>query len=207
MSGQSSPKEIQEQKNTPPRLELFSDAFFAIIITIMILELHPPKGDEMKDLYPLLPLFFSYCLSFFYLILDWHNHHQSLRTMTRPTGKIMWANSHLLFWISLIPFSTAWFAHNIGERVPTVIYATVFLLVATAFFILQRVIIAEEGSHALLAKAIGNDMKGKLTLVGHVAAVGIAFIFPWASITLIVLISLFWIFPDTRVEKRLKKKA
>ncbi len=198
---------MAKELSIPPRLELFSDAVFAIIITIMVLELHAPEGHKLNDLYPILPIFFAYCLSFVNLTLNWQNHHHLLRGMSRPTGKIMLANAHLLFWASLIPFSTAWFGQNIGEKTPTVIYATVFLLYAVAYIILQRIIIAEEGKNSLLAKAIGNDLKGNLTLIGQVTAVIAAFFIPWISIVIIVIIASFWVFPDQRIEKRLIKKS
>jgi uncharacterized membrane protein len=191
----------------PPRLELFSDAFFAIIITIMVLELHPPEGITLKDLTPVLPIFFSYCISFLNLTLNWFNHHHLLQTMGRPTAKVMWANAHLLFWASLIPFATAWLGHSIGEVIPTALYASVFLFYAFAYVILQNTILKEEGRRSTLAKALGNDWKGRLTLIAHVAAVGVAFFAPWASITIILGIVLFWILPDPRIERQLLKEV
>jgi uncharacterized membrane protein len=189
----------------PPRMELFSDAVFAIIITIMVLELHPPEGHSLYDLYPALPIFFAYCVSFVNLYINWQNHHHLLQTLSEPTGKIMLANGNVLFWASLIPFATAWFGKNVGETVPTVFYAFIFLLYAVAYFILQRQIIAEEGKNSLLAQAVGEDRKSKYTLVAQVAAVILAFFLPWLAIALIVIIAAFWFFPDPRIEKQLTK--
>jgi uncharacterized membrane protein len=196
-----------EERGIPPRLELFSDAVFAIIITIMVLELHPPEGSAWADLRPMLPTFFAFCVSFLNLILNWQNHHHLLRTMSRPTGKIMWANSHLLFWTSLIPFATAWFGKNLGEIAPTVVYATIFLLYAVAYLLLQRAILLEEGRDSVLAKAIGKDLKGRLTLVAQVAAVLMAFVVPWLSIILIIAIALFWSLPEPRIERQLRSSS
>lgn len=195
----------KHEANIPPRLELFSDAVFAIIITIMVLELHPPKGYNLYDLFPLWPIFFAYLVSFVNLYINWQNHHHLLQTMSVPTGKIMLANGHLLFWASLIPFSTAWFGQNFGETIPTVIYAFVFLLYAVSYFLLQRQIIAEEGEHSVLAKAVGNDLKSKLTLGAQVIAVILAFFSPLVATVLIAIIAAFWFFPDPRIEKQIKK--
>lgn len=194
---------MSPEVNIPPRLELFTDAVFAIIITIMVLELCPPEGHEISDLYPLWPVFFAYTVSFLNLYINWQNHHHLLRTMTRPTGKIMLANGHLLFWASLIPFSTAWLGQNLGETTPTVIYATIFLFYAFAYFILQRQILIVEGENSLLAEAIGKDRKGKLTLATQLIAVLVAFIAPWVSIAVIVFIAAVWFYPDPRIEEKL----
>jgi uncharacterized membrane protein len=194
--------DIMKHDNIPPRLELFSDAVFAIIITIMVLELHPPEGHELRDLFPLWPIFLAYCLSFLNLYINWQNHHHLLRTMSRPTGRIMLANGHLLFWASLIPFATAWFGEHLGEKTPTVMYTLVFLLYACAYFILQKQILIAEGKNSVLAKAVGSDMKAKVTLVAQIIAVVVAFFAPWVSIAIIIVIVGAWFFPDSRIEKQ-----
>jgi uncharacterized membrane protein len=195
--------QIKESK-IPPRLELFSDAVFAIIITIMVLELHPPEGHELQDLYELWPIFFAYVVSFLNLIVNWQNHHHLLRTLNNPNGKIMLANGHLLFWASLIPFATAWLGQNLGEKTPTVIYALVFLLYGLAYFMLQKAILHKEGKNSLLAKAIGNDTKAKATLVAQVSAIAIAFFVPWVSLVILLILVLVWLYPDRRIEKLLE---
>jgi uncharacterized membrane protein len=189
------------EKSIPPRLELFSDAVFAIIITIMVLELHPPHGHELTDLKPVLPTFFAYVVSFINLIINWQNHHHLLRAMSRPTGKIMLANGHLLFWASLIPFATAWFGQNIGQRIPTLLYVVVFFLYGIAYFVLEAAIRSEEGEDSLLARAVGSDRKAKLSVIGQTAALLLAFFVPWAAIAILVVIAAFWVLPDRRIEK------
>lgn len=195
-----------EQSIIPPRLEFFSDAVFAIIITIMVLELHPPDGNNVNDLYPLLPKFLSYALSFVYLITYWNNHHHLLKTMNIPNGKIMWANASLLFCLSLIPFSTAWIGKYPGTLTPTIIYGCVFLASAIAYTLLERAIIATEGEKSLLAKAVGQDRKGKISLLAYIAAIGVAFLNPWISYLLFAGVAGMWMLPDPRIETQFKKK-
>ncbi len=196
-----------KEKNTiPPRLELFSDAVFAIIITIMVLELHPPEGNQLQDLYPLLPVFLSYALSFIYLIIYWNNHHHLLKTMDTPNGKIMWANALLLFCLSLIPFTTAWIGIFPGESVPTIVYGSVFLASTIAYTILEQAIIETEGKDSVLAKALGRDSKGIISLITNVAAIGVAFLNPWISYVLFAGAAFMWMLPDPRIETQLKKK-
>lgn len=192
-----------KEKHIPPRLELFSDAVFAIIITIMVLELHPPKGSQLIDLYPLLPLFLSYTISFLFLIIFWHNHHHLLQTMSKPTARIMWTNSLFLFWASLVPFSTAWLGGHLGESVPTLIYSLVFLLSAFSYYLVQMAIISEEGKDSVLAKALGDDIKGKISIVSYILATAMALINPWISMLLFLVVALIWILPDPRIEKHL----
>jgi len=195
------------EKILPPRLELFSDAVFAIIITIMVLELHPPEGDQLIDLYPLIPVFLSYALSFASLIIYWNNHHHLLKTMTNPTGKIMWMNSLLLFCLSLMPFATAWMGRYPGETIPTFIFGCVLLTSAGAFTLLEFAIIATEGKTSVLAEAVGNNYKGKISLVAYALAVIVVFISPWISYLIFAGVALLWILPDQRIEKQLKKST
>lgn len=195
--------EEKSGKSIPPRLELFSDAVFAIIITIMVLELHPPEGITLADLHPLWPIFFAYCLSFVNLYINWQNHHHLLRTMGRPTGTIMLANGHLLFWASLIPFTTAWFGEHLGETLPTVLYTAVFLFYGVAYFLLQKAIIASDGCDSLLLQAIGRDKKAKLTLLAQIVALVTAFFVPVLAIAIIVVIASFWVYPDRRIERKI----
>lgn len=191
------------KEDIPPRLELFSDAVFAIIITIMVLELHPPEGSKIQDLYSLWPVFFAYCVSFLNLIVNWQNHHHLLWTMGSPNGKIMLANGHLLFWASLIPFTTAWLGQNLGEKTPTVIYALVFFFYGFAYFLLQKSILEKEGKNSLLAKAIGNDLKAKVSLIAQITALIFSFFVPWVTLAILVVIVAVWLYPDPRIEKYL----
>ena len=192
------------QKN---RLEAFSDGVLAIVITIMVLELQPPAGIELSDLKPLLPIFFSYVLSFIYLAIYWNNHHHMLHAAKQVSGGILWANMHLLFWLSLFPFTTGWVGENHAAPIPTAVYGFVLLMAAVAYFILQRAIIAREGRHSLLAAAIGPDWKGKLSPALYFAAIPLAFVSPWISNGLYVLVALIWFIPDRRIERVLNQRS
>jgi len=186
------------QKN---RLEAFSDGVIAIIITIMVLELRAPHGADLKALRPLLPVFLSYVLSFVYVAIYWNNHHHLLHATQHVDGRIMWANLHLLFWQSLIPFVTAWMGENHFDAVPTALYGVVLLMAAIAYFILQAAIIAHQGRHSLLAGALGRDWKGKLSMVIYAVAIGISFVNQWCADALYVLVALMWLIPDRRIER------
>lgn len=192
-----------QSKNYIPknRLESFSDGVLAIIITIMVLEFKVPHGDNLADLRPLLPVFLSYVLSFIYLAIYWNNHHHLIHTAKEINGKIMWANSHLLFWLSLFPFTTAWVGENHGASWPTAIYGIVFLMAAVAYFILQNCIVEVHGRDSLLAKSLGSDWKGRISLVSYLVAVGLAFVNQWFSDVLYVFVALIWLVPDKRLEK------
>ena len=190
--------------NTPARMECFSDAVFAILMTIMVLELRPPHGSSLAELRSVFPTFLSYVLSFTYLIIYWNNHHHLLRTVREPTAKIMWANAHLLFWLSLIPFATAWMGEHHRETTPAAIYGLVLLACACAWLPLQRAIISAEGDTPLLSKALGRDLKGKISPVIYVTAIAAAFISPWISYVLYTAVALMWILPDPRIESHLK---
>ena len=185
------------------RLEAFSDGVIAILITIMVLELQAPHGDDFAALRPLLPIFLTYVLSFVMLGIYWNNHHHMLHLMERTTGSILWANLHLLFWLSLIPFVTSWMGENHSAAVPTAAYGIVGLGSAIAYTILQTRIIAVEGPRSRLAVAVQADVKGKVSLAMYVSAVGLAFVNQWFSDALYVGVALIWLVPDPRIEKRL----
>jgi uncharacterized membrane protein len=188
------------------RLEAFSDGVLAIIITIMVLELRVPAGSDMAVLKPLLPVFLTYALSFIYLGIYWNNHHHLLKAAGRVNGAMMWANLHLLFWLSLFPFVTGWMGENHFTTVPTAVYGTVLLLAAIAYYILQSVIIAGQGCDSKLAAAIGRDFKGKLSPVLYAIAVAAALFQPWISCGIYVLVALLWLVPDRRIERLLAER-
>ncbi len=182
------------------RLEAFSDGVLAIIITIMVLELKAPQGDTLAVLLPLLPAFLSYVLSFLYIGIYWNNHHHMLQTTESVSGAILWANLHLLFWLSLFPVSTAWMGENHFAAVPTALYGFVLLMAAIAYWILQRTIMASQGEHSLLARAVGKDLKGKASPVIYLLAIPLAFISPRISLALFFFVALMWLVPDRRIE-------
>jgi uncharacterized membrane protein len=186
------------------RLEAFSDGVVAILITILVLELKVPHSADWSSLRSLGPVFFAYVLSFIYLGIYWNNHHHMLHMATRVTGGILWANLHLLFWLSLIPFTTAWMGENHFEALPTALYGVVLLFAALAYYTLQLRIIAVQGKDSKLAAAIGSDWKGKLSPLLYVLAVAVAFFDRWISLGLYVLVALIWLVPDRRIESRLK---
>ena len=188
---------------TKNRLEAFSDGVIAIIITIMVLELKVPHGEDFATLKPLLPVFLSYVLSFIYLAIYWNNHHHMLHTLQKVTGPILWANLHLLFWLSLIPFTTGWMGENHFAELPTALYGIVLLMAAIAYFILQGRIIASQDRGSLLRKAIGVDWKGKLSPVLYLVAILAAFGSHWIAKAIYVLVALIWLVPDRRIEKML----
>ena len=185
------------------RLEAFSDGVLAIIITIMVLEMKVPHGADLNALRPLLPVFLSYVLSFVYIGIYWNNHHHMLHATQRVTGPILWANLHLLFWLSLFPFVTGWMGENHFAAAPVALYGLVLLLASLAYWLLQRTIVASEGVGSLLAKAIGRDVKGKLSPVLYALAVALAFVQQWAAEGLYVLVALMWLVPDRRIERLL----
>jgi len=183
------------------RLEAFSDGVLAIIITIMVLELKVPHGSSADALSPLLPVFLSYVLSFLYLAIYWNNHHHMLHTCRTVTGSVLWANLHLLFWLSLVPFTTGWMGENHFATFPTATYGLVLLMAAFAYWILQQRIIASQGEDSILRRAVGIDWKGKLSPVLYVAALVLAFVSPWLAVAIYVLVALLWVIPDRRIER------
>ena len=185
------------------RMEAFSDGVLAIIITIMVLEMKVPHGDDFAALRPLLPVFLTYVLSFIYLGIYWNNHHHMLHVTQHANGAILWANLHLLFWLSLFPFVTGWMGENHFTVLPTALYGVVLLMAAVAYWILQQTIIAGHGGESLLAKAVGRDLKGKLSPVLYVIAIFAAFIAPWVAGALYVLVAVLWLVPDRRIERAL----
>lgn len=186
------------------RLEAFSDGVIAIIITIMVLELKTPHGDTLTALLPSLPAFLSYVLSFIYLGIYWSNHHHMLMAAQRVNGGILWANLHLLFWLSLIPFTTAWMGENHFTAIPTAVYGFVLLFCAIAYFILQYAIMCEHGVESPLARAIGRDRKGKASLVFYLAAIAASMLEPHMAQVLYFVVAGMWLVPDRRIEKTLK---
>ena len=185
------------------RLEAFSDGVLAIIITIMVLELKVPHGETFDDLAPLLPVFLSYVLSFVYLGIYWNNHHHMLHASDRVTGAILWANLHLLFWLSLVPFVTGWMGENHFAALPSALYGGVLLMAALAYYLLQQVIIASQGEDSLLKKAVGGDWKGRLSPLFYITAILLALRWPWAAQGVYVLVALVWLIPDRRIERAL----
>lgn len=184
------------------RLEAFSDGVIAILITIMVLELRPPHESSLQALRVVLPTFLSYVLSFLYLAIYWNNHHHMLQLTSRVTGGILWANLHLLFWLSLVPFVTAWIGDNHAAPVPTALYGVVLVFDAFAYTILQRTIIASQGPASRLAAAVGRDRKGKLSLTLYLAAIPLAFLHPAIADVIYAIVALIWLVPDPRIEQR-----
>lgn len=182
------------------RLEAFSDGVIAILITIMVLELAVPHGAQLDALSPLIPVFLSYVLSFIYLGIYWNNHHHMLHMCNKVSGSILWANLHLLFWLSLVPFATGWLGENHFAALPTALYGVILLMAAIAYFILQQLIITSQGTGSLLKQALGGDWKGKLSPVLYGLAIPAAFWQHWLSLALYVLVALIWLIPDRRIE-------
>ncbi|HKE25369.1 MAG TPA: TMEM175 family protein [Bryobacteraceae bacterium] len=188
------------------RLEAFSDGVLAIIITIMVLELKVPRGPQFAALTPLIPVFSSYVLSFIYVGIYWNNHHHLFQATRRVSAGILWANLHLLFWLSLFPFATAWVGENHVASVPTALYGFVLLLAGVAYYALQTVIIAHQGPSSILASALGRDIKGKLSPAIYLAAIPLAFVNAWLANGLYALVALLWLVPDRRIERALKNQ-
>jgi uncharacterized membrane protein len=187
------------------RMEAFSDGVLAIIITIMVLEMKAPRGSSIADLLPILPVFISYVLSFLYIAIYWNNHHHLLQTVRHVNGKILWANINLLFWLSLLPFVTAWMGTNDFGLWPVVFYGIVLMMAGTAYYILTRTIIASHGKDAALSRAVGKDRKGILSLVVYAAGIALSFIHPYIGFTIYFIVSAWWLVPDKRIEKVLNE--
>ena len=189
------------------RLEAFSDGVIAIIITIMVLELKVPHGADLAALEPLVPVFFSYVLSFVYVGIYWNNHHHMLHASTVVNGNVLWANLHLMFWLSLIPFATGWMGENHFAPLPVALYAATLFLASVAYFILERMLISCNPKDRVLAKAVGKDRKGMASMVLYLLAVPLAFASVWASFALLVLVAILWFLPDRRIEAAMRPWA
>lgn len=185
------------------RLEAFSDGVLAIIITIMVLELKVPHGADIQSIAPLMPVFLSYVLSFVYVGIYWNNHHHLLHTASRVSGGILWANLHLLFWLSLLPFATGWLGENHFAALPSAAYGVVLLMAAIAYYLLQTCIISTQGPDSPLRRAVGKDWKGKLSPVLYLAAIGLSFWHQWLAQAIYVLAAVLWLVPDRRIERAL----
>ena len=183
------------------RVEAFSDGVIAIIITIMVLEMKAPHGTDIADLVPLVPVFLSYVLSFIYVAIYWNNHHHLLHTVRQVNGSVLWANIHLLFWLSLAPFVTAWMGENHFAPLPVALYGTVLTGCAVAYYILVRVLLATHGRDSTLARAVGSDFKGRVSVFIYLAGIALAFVNSWAACSLYALVALIWLYPDRRIEK------
>ncbi len=187
------------------RLTAFSDGVLAIIITIMVLEMKAPHSADFEALFKLWPVFLSYVLSFIYVGIYWNNHHHLLYTAERVTGGVLWANMHLLFWLSLIPFATAWMGENHFDKLPTALYGVTLLAPAIAYLILQSAILRAHGPGSVLARALGSDFKGKASFVAYLAAIPLAFVHQALAATLYVAVALMWLIPDKRIERALRE--
>jgi uncharacterized membrane protein len=188
---------------TKGRLEAFSDGVVAILITIMVLELRVPHGDDLAVLKPLLPVFLTYVLSFVFLGIYWNNHHHMLHMVEHVNGGILWANLHLLFWLSLVPFVTGWMGENHFASLPTAVYGIVLLFAAIAYTVLQAVIVRHQGPTSRLRLAVGNDTKGKLSMLLYLIAIPMAFVNQWISDAIYVTVALIWLVPDRRIESKM----
>ena len=188
------------------RLEAFSDGVLAITITIMVLELKVPHGEDFSALKSLIPIFLSYVMSFIYVGIYWNNHHHLLQVTNSVNGSVLWANLYLLFWLSLLPFVTSWMGENHLAATPTALYGFVLLMAAIAYTLLARAIVANEGSESLLAKAMGKDLKGKLSLVIYLLGILLAFVNQWLAQICYITVACMWLIPDRRIENVLESK-
>jgi uncharacterized membrane protein len=185
------------------RLEAFSDGVIAIIITIMVLELKVPHGEDLSALRPLISIFISYVLSFVYLGIYWNNHHHMLHAVSQVNGPILWANLHLLFWLSLVPFVTGWMGENHFAPLPVALYGVVLIMAAIAYYILSRMLIQHHGRDSVLAKAVGKDFKGKISVLIYALAIPLSFLNQWIAFGLYIFVALIWFIPDRRIERTL----
>jgi uncharacterized membrane protein len=187
------------------RLEAFSDGVIAVIITIMVLEMKVPHGTDLAALVPSIPVFLSYVLSYVYTGIYWNNHHHMLHAVQHVTGRVLWANLHLLFWLSLVPFVTGWMSENHFAAVPVALYGVVLLMAGVAYYLLARILVAQHGRDSALARALGKDVKGMVSMVIYAAAIGLSFWNPWVACALYVAIAVMWFVPDPRIERALAK--
>jgi len=185
---------------TKTRLEAFSDGVIAIIITIMVLEFKAPHSAEWESLLPLIPKFMSYVLSFVFVGVYWSNHHHMLQATRKVSGGILWANLHLLFWLSLVPFVTDWMGENNFAEMPVAAYGVVMLFAGIAYFILARTLVNHHGENSILAKALGADIKGKISILAYLIAIPLAFVHPWVACSIYVVVAIMWLIPDRRIE-------
>lgn len=186
------------------RLEAFSDGVLAIIITIMVLEIKVPHGDNPEDLKPLLPIFISYILSFIYIGIYWNNHHHLMHAVTKVSGSVLWSNIHLLFWLSLVPFATAWMGENHFSKWPVILYGFILMMAGVSYYILAHCLTGIHGKDSLLAKAIGNDRKGIASIILYITDIGCSFINPWIGFSIYVIVAAIWFIPDRRIEKKIE---
>jgi uncharacterized membrane protein len=199
--GRAAPQPDLDRAMGKDRLAAFSDGVIAIIITIMVLEVHVPHGADRAALTSVAPNLLTYVLSFVYIAIYWNNHHHLLHTVTRVDGLTLWANSHLLFWLSVLPVATAWMGQNLLTPLPTAVYGVALLMPAIAYYLLVKTIIHQHGEHSVLAKAVGSDFKGKISIILCIAGSALAFVSPWLSMGLYVLVAIIWLVPDLRIEK------
>lgn len=192
---------------TKQRLEAFSDGVLAIIITIMVLEMKVPHSGELSSLKPIIPVFVSYMLSFIYVGIYWNNHHHMLHAVKSINGKVLWANLHLLFWLSLIPFVTGWMGENHFSKWPVVFYGIVLIMNAVAYTILSKTLIHHHGKNSLLSQALGNDLKGKISIAIYATAIASAFVNAWIGLALYFVVAAIWLVPDKRIESKLEKEG
>jgi uncharacterized membrane protein len=188
------------------RLEAFSDGVMAIIITIMVLEMKVPHGDDLASLKPLFPVFVSYILSFIYIGIYWNNHHHLMHATQKINGKVMWANSHLLFWLSLMPFASGWMGENHFTTLPTALFGFVLMMAGVAYYILVQCLIQLHGTTSTIGKAVGHDFKGKLSVFIYAIAIGVSCIAGWISLILYGVVAAIWLVPDSRIEKKLEEE-
>jgi uncharacterized membrane protein len=187
------------------RLEAFSDGVIAVIITVMVLELKVPHGIDLPALLPAIPVFLSYVLSYVFVGIYWNNHHHMLHAVQHVTGSVLWANLHLLFWLSLVPFVTGWMSENHFAAVPVAMYGVVLLMSGVAYYILARILVAQHGPDSMLAHAFGKDVKGIASMAFYAIAIALAFVTPWLAGAIYVLVAIMWLVPDPRIEHQLAK--
>ncbi|MEO6289981.1 MAG: TMEM175 family protein [Ginsengibacter sp.] len=188
------------------RLEAFSDGVLAIIITIMVLEMKVPHDDELKSLFPLGPVLISYILSFIYIGIYWNNHHHMMQTVDLVNGKVLWANIHLLFWLSLVPFVSGWMGENNFTKWPVILYGMVLLMAAVAYYFLARALINLHGKNSMIGKAFGKDRKGIRSILLYLLGIGFSFINPWIGFAVYAVVAAIWFIPDKRIEEKVKEE-
>lgn len=188
------------------RLEAFSDGVLAIIITIMVLEMKVPHGDNIDDIKPLVPIFMSYVLSFIYIGIYWNNHHHLMHTVHKVSGSVLWSNIHLLFWLSLVPFATAWMGENHFSKWPVILYGAILLMAGFAYYILSQCLLKMHGKDCVLAQAIGKDKKGIISLILYIIGIACSFINPWIGFSIYVIVAAIWFIPDRRIEKKIESE-